>query len=84
MLLPGGAAWGQESVGVSEKRAETIELPAFHICIMNPPFTRSVGGNLLFGSLPKEERKELQKALSRLLKERNLTGIGQALSLIHI
>jgi len=78
MLLPGGAAWGQESVGVSEKRAESIELPAFHICIMNPPFTRSVGGNLLFGSLPKEERKELQKSLSRLLKERNLTGIGQA------
>ena len=33
---------------------------------MNPPFTRSVGGNLLFGSLP--ERKQLQKELSRRIK----------------
>ena len=45
---------------------------------MNPPFTRSVGGNLLFGSLPKRERAELQKSLSRLLREKNITGIGQA------
>jgi len=45
---------------------------------MNPPFTRSVGGNLLFGSLPKKERTELQKTLSQLLKEKCLSGIGQA------
>jgi len=44
---------------------------------MNPPFTRSVGGNLLFGSLPKDERARLQKYLSQILKEKNLSGIGQ-------
>ena len=32
---------------------------------MNPPFTRSVGGNLLFGSLPPTERRKLQNELSR-------------------
>ncbi len=79
MMLPGGArARGQERVGVTKREAKTIELPNFHICIMNPPFTRSVGGNLLFGSLPKKERVKLQKSLNNLLKEKNLTGIGQA------
>lgn len=79
MMLPGGTrGQGQESVSVSKREVKTVELPNFHICIMNPPFTRSVGGNLLFGSLPKKERVELQKSLNNLLKEKNLTGIGQA------
>ena len=34
---------------------------------MNPPFVRSVGGNLLFGSLP-DERGVLQKDLKKRLK----------------
>ena len=78
MMLTGEVARGQEVVSVSKKEARPIELPRFHICIMNPPFTRSVGGNLLFGSLPKEERRELQRELSRLLREKNISGIGQA------
>jgi type I restriction-modification system DNA methylase subunit len=79
MILPGGGASGaQEVIGVSRKEAKSIELPNFHICIMNPPFTRSVGGNLLFGSLPKSERAKLQKALNSLLREKGLAGIGQA------
>jgi len=79
MMLPGGTRGrGQESVSVSKREVKTVELPNFHICIMNPPFTRSVGGNLLFGSLPKKERTKLQKSLNNLLKEKNLTGIGQA------
>jgi len=78
MMLSGGASRGQEIVGVSKRGAQSIELPSFHVCIMNPPFTRSVGGNLLFGSLPKKERVKLQKSLNNLLKEKNLTGIGQA------
>ena len=36
--------------GVDE--GETASLPTLDLAIMNPPFTRSVGGNLLFGSLP--------------------------------
>ena len=78
MLLSGGVMRGQQAVSVSKKESKAVELPSFHICIMNPPFTRSVGGNLLFGSLPKKERAELQKSLSRILKEKNIAGIGQA------
>jgi len=78
MILSGEISEGQRVVSVSKKEVKSIELPSFHICIMNPPFTRSVGGNLLFGSLPKEERKKLQKTLNGLLKEKGLAGIGQA------
>ena len=48
---------------------------------MNPPFTRSVGGNLLFGSLPQVERRRLQDELSRRLRERQASataGLGAA------
>lgn len=36
---------------------------------MNPPFVRSVGGNLLFGSLEKVEREVLQKELKKRVKK---------------
>ncbi|MDE2801361.1 MAG: hypothetical protein OXK21_00580, partial [Chloroflexota bacterium] len=45
----------------------TARLPNLDLAIMNPPFTRSVGGNLLFGSLPQAERTVLQRELSRRL-----------------
>ena len=48
---------------------------------MNPPFTRSVGGNLLFGSLPTAERRRLQSELSNRLKSRQASataGLGAA------
>ena len=51
------------------------------MAIMNPPFTRSVIGNLLFGSLPKAERRKLQDELSRRLKSRRASataGLGAA------
>jgi type I restriction-modification system DNA methylase subunit len=76
--LLGGVVTRQEVVSVLKREAESIQLPKFHICIMNPPFTRSVGGNLLFGSLPKEERAKLQESLNELLKEKGLSGIGKA------
>jgi type I restriction-modification system DNA methylase subunit len=78
MVLAGQIAGGIEEVSVSKREAASIELPLFHICIMNPPFTRSVGGNLLFGSLPKRERAALRKRLSEILNEKGLAGIGQA------
>lgn len=73
-----GGFVGAKKVGVSEQGAEGKKVPRFHMCIMNPPFTRSVGGNLLFGSLPKEERRKLQFELSKLLKTKGISGIGQA------
>jgi hypothetical protein len=36
---------------------------------MNPPFTRSVGGNLLFGSMPDEERGAMQRKLGQMLRQ---------------
>ena len=52
------------------KEGVIAKLPDLDLAIMNPPFTRSVGGNLLFGSLPQTERRKLQSELSRRLKKR--------------
>ena len=58
---------------------ETATLPNLDLAIMNPPFTRSVIGNLLFGSLPQTERKKLQDELKRRLKAQEASataGLG--------
>jgi type I restriction-modification system DNA methylase subunit len=78
MLTEQRATERGEKISLERKEIEKISLPNFHICIMNPPFTRSVGGNLLFGSLPRQERTQLQNELSQILRKRSLTGIGQA------
>ena len=84
-----------DDIGVSTQEAErvsgsggrgveegvTARLPDLDLAIMNPPFTRSVGGNLLFGSLPQSERNRLQKELSSRLKARQAmatAGLGAA------
>ena len=72
--VSGGGSRGAEQ-GV------TATLPNLDLAIMNPPFTRSVGGNLLFGSLPSGERRKLQAELSRRLKSRQASataGLGAA------
>ncbi|MYA61895.1 MAG: hypothetical protein F4X94_04910, partial [Dehalococcoidia bacterium] len=59
----------------------TATLPELDLAIMNPPFTRSVGGNLLFGSLPTAERRVLQRELSDRLSSRQASataGLGAA------
>ncbi len=70
---------GRGSRSVTE--GVTATLPELDLAIMNPPFTRSVGGNLLFGSLPTAERRRLQKELSDRLKSRQASataGLGAA------
>ncbi len=54
--------------GASSSAAATAAVPRLDLCVMNPPFVRSVGGNLLFGSLP-DERGAMQKELKRRVKE---------------
>ncbi len=49
--------------------ASEAPLPELDLCVMNPPFVRSVGGNLLFGSLPLD-RAEMQKELRELLNHK--------------
>ena len=59
----------------------TATLPDLDLAIMNPPFTRSVIGNLLFGSLPSAERRKLQRELKRRLKSMQASataGLGAA------
>jgi hypothetical protein len=60
---------------------QTARLPELDLAIMNPPFTRSTFGNLLFGSLPDSERGRVQSELKGRLKGRraNATaGLGPA------
>jgi hypothetical protein len=47
---------------------DLAELPDLDFCLMNPPFARSVVGNLLFGSVPEEDRRALQNRLARMLR----------------
>ncbi len=54
--------------GAASSQAARAELPKLDLCVMNPPFVRSVGGNLLFGSLP-DERGRLQAELKRRVKQ---------------
>ena len=70
---------GSGAAGAAE--GVTATLPNLDLAIMNPPFTRSVGGNLLFGGLPKRERRELQTELSNRMASRYGTatsGLGAA------
>lgn len=52
---------------VRAERVVVATLPQLDLCVMNPPFVRSVGGNLLFGSMP-DQRGAMQTALKRLVK----------------
>jgi len=59
-------------VSPEEDKETKVNLPQLDLCVMNPPFTRSVGGNLLFGQFSEEERARLQDQLQR--KVRNDKG----------
>ena len=77
-VAPVQFALSAESTGIATRDASRVSgagshgaeedvmatLPDLDLAIMNPPFTHSVGGNLLFGSLPAAERRQLQKELS--------------------
>jgi hypothetical protein len=54
--------------GVTSSYATTANIPPLDLCVMNPPFVRSVGGNLLFGSMP-DERGKMQAELKQRVKK---------------
>jgi hypothetical protein len=63
---------------VTGSHAARAAVPKLDLCVMNPPFVRSVYGNLLFGSLS-EGRDELQKELSKRTKKLGISataGLG--------
>ncbi|NMP23985.1 N-6 DNA methylase [Sulfobacillus harzensis] len=51
----------------SKELVGSAKIPDLDLCVMNPPFVRSVGGNLLFGSLP-DERGKMQAALKKVVR----------------
>lgn len=53
----------------AQRAPESLKLPPLDLVCMNPPFTRTCGDNLLFGSLPKAERERLQKAFQKWLQQ---------------
>jgi hypothetical protein len=55
-------------VGAARSTTTNAKVPKINLCVMNPPFVRSVGGNLLFGSLP-DERGKMQTELKRRVKK---------------
>lgn len=61
-----------EQVTLEGERAAQVTIPKLDLAVMNPPFTRSVGGNLLFGSLPKSERTPLQLKLQHIVRNEKL------------
>ena len=80
-IATGDAARVSGGGGRGAEEGETAKLPVLDLAIMNPPFTRSVIGNLLFGSLPSADRRKLQDELSRRLKQRRASataGLGAA------
>jgi hypothetical protein len=64
----------EQVTGSGSEKLKQATIPPLDLCIMNPPFTRSVGGNLLFGSLPDAQRKKMQKRLSQLLKVKEVSA----------
>ena len=65
-----GASTGPEEATTRKKMG--IAVPRLDICTMNPPFTRSVNSNLLFGGVAGAERSDLQAQLQRIVKEKGL------------
>jgi hypothetical protein len=67
--------------GRGTRSRDKVKMPQLDLCVMNPPFVRSVGGNLLFGNLPAPERAAMQTRLKRMVKDQdaraNITaGLG--------
>jgi len=66
----GAARAGDETESVAP-------LPPLDLCVMNPPFVRSVGGNLLFGSIP-DQRGEMQAELATRVRKNRLSASSTA------
>lgn len=73
-----GEVVAPEQKGIGQAQPSLLKVEPLNLIIMNPPFTRSVIGNLLFGALPDAERKVLQPHLQKVLKQKGFSGIGQA------
>lgn len=67
--LFGAPTLPERVVGRGAPEEGSVQLPPLDLCVMNPPFTRSVGGNLLFGNFPAKDREKMQRRLQAGLKK---------------
>jgi len=67
-----GALNGPSQVTGQGDISTAARIPELDLCVMNPPFTRSVGGNLLFGSYEEEERSRMQQRLQDIVRRENI------------
>jgi hypothetical protein len=69
-----GMLFGQteQVTGKGKQSAMSASIPMLDLCVMNPPFTRSVGDNLLFGNLPEKERRPMQSRLGKLVESQGI------------
>jgi len=80
-----GSALEPVRIQTNEVQKAAVRLPALDLCVMNPPFARSAGENLLFGSLPASDRGILQAELSRRIKGKaanSTAGLGSPFCLL--
>ena len=76
-----GALSGPSRVTGQGDESVALKMFDLDLCVMNPPFTRSVGGNLLFGAYPADQRRSMQAKLRRIIRrdkvKANITaGLG--------
>jgi hypothetical protein len=69
-----GASIGVKSSTQETEEPNVLSLPPLDMCTMNPPFTRSVYGNLLFGGVGEKERAELQSKLQEVVRDKDLNA----------
>jgi len=56
----------------------TAHLPALDLAIINPPFSRSMASNQMFGDMPPDTRQRMQKALGKDLSKHNVNASTSA------
>jgi hypothetical protein len=66
-FMGGGTQGAAGALSGRGTTASTAPLPRLNLCVMNPPFVRSVNSNLLFGSMP-QFRREMQNELARRVR----------------
>ncbi|MHB8627097.1 MAG: DNA methyltransferase family protein [Aggregatilineales bacterium] len=59
----------EQVTGSGPEKVKYISVPDLDLCVINPPFVRSVGGNLLFGSVPEADRNKMQTRLKKLVRD---------------
>jgi len=75
--IGGGSTGGALKVSVAEEESGEVRLPRFHVCIMNPPFTRASAETCSLARFQKVKGLFYRRSFPPCSGERG-GGIGQA------